>query len=48
MAKLSTNQLLGIILLIAIALPFIPVINSLADIGRIAIFLVALFLLIKG
>ncbi len=48
MTKLKTNQLLGAILLIAVILPYIPIVNAIADLGRLAIFIVAIYLLIKG
>lgn len=48
MSKLSTNQLLGAVLLISVIIPYIPIVNAISDLGRLAIFLVALYLLIKG
>ncbi len=48
MTKLKNNQLLGAILLVSVILPYIPIVNAIADLGRLAIFLVAIYLLIKG
>jgi hypothetical protein len=48
MAKLKTNQLLGAVLLVSVILPYIPIVNTISDLGRLAIFIVALYLLIKG
>ncbi|MFA6065228.1 MAG: hypothetical protein WCW44_01315 [archaeon] len=46
--KISNNKLIGIIMLIALVLPYIPVVNALAPIGTLALFLIAIYLLVKG
>jgi hypothetical protein len=48
MAKLKNNQLLGAVLLVSVILPYIPIVNAIAELGRLAIFIVAIYLLIKG
>jgi hypothetical protein len=47
MRKFSTNQIMGIILIIAAAMPFIPVIKQVSEVGLLATFIIGLYLLIK-
>jgi len=46
--KISNNKLIGIIMLVALVLPYIPVVNALASIGTLALFLIAIYLIVKG
>jgi len=47
MGKLSTKQILGIILIISAAIHYIPVLNRLSALGVLATFVVGIYLLIK-
>jgi hypothetical protein len=47
MARLSTKQLLGIILIVAAAIQYVPVVNRVSWLGVVATFVVGIFLLIK-
>ncbi|MBU2561763.1 MAG: hypothetical protein KKD17_05690 [Nanoarchaeota archaeon] len=47
MAKMSTKQILGIILIVSAAIHYLPVVDRLAWLGVLATFIVGLYLLIK-
>jgi len=47
MSKISKYKIIGIIMLIALVIPYIPLVNGLAPLGTLTLFAIAIYLLIK-